>query len=424
MRQKNKRRLPGRYLLAAAVLLFGAGCNSPSSDDIAEDLRNASTGGSQTMHTLKIDTVLHGSISTEPELVHGEEYPEGLEITVTARANEGYVLDSLYRSGPPHPWGPAYIESMQPEMSFVLEEDTSIGAAFLPAVELEGIRVVQDIVYAKPGVKELKYDVFSPENAANLPLIVIVHGGGWSSNDENIMRGMAREIARTGRYVAASIDYRWIGHGDGDVNPNGMEGLIADVFGAVLHVREHASRYGADPDRIAITGDSAGGHLAASAATMIERLGDAGFGNGSYEYLPTYLPEGMSVQEARALLAASVKVAAPSYGVFGGQHLARFADSESALTAISPTDNIPAAASRAIPHYLIRGTSDSLITEEMVSSYAAALREAGQEVHYVEVEGAGHAFFDWKPDSRTRRTFQQFGLPYIADMLEFIDRHI
>lgn len=71
----------------------------------------------------------------------------------------------------------------------------------------------QDIVYAQPGAKKLKYDVFTPDGANKLPCIVIIHGGGWATNTEDIMRGLARELIKGRKYVAISIDYRWIGKG-------------------------------------------------------------------------------------------------------------------------------------------------------------------------------------------------------------------
>ena len=45
-------------------------------------------------------------------------------------------------------------------------------------------------------------------------MIIIVHGGAWVANREDIMRGL--QLVRGGKYVVASIDYRWFGTADGD----------------------------------------------------------------------------------------------------------------------------------------------------------------------------------------------------------------
>ena len=47
--------------------------------------------------------------------------------------------------------------------------------------------------------------------------------------------------------------------------------------------------------------------------------------------------------------------------------------------------------------------------------------KAGQRVEYVQVGGAGHAFFDWKPDERTKATFAQYGVYYAASMRRFFE---
>ncbi len=51
---------------------------------------------------------------------------------------------------------------------------------------------------------------------------------------------------------------------------------------------------------------------------------------------------------------------------------------------------------------------DPLITDEAVKEYMYALVKSGQKVHYVQVGGPSHAFFDWKPNERTKATMEAF----------------
>ena len=367
----------------------------------------------------------NGSIKITPTIPEDGLVKEGTVLKIKTTPDDGFSSDGGYFYNPGEGMWTQYHETMKSEFEVVVDREKVLGASFIESDELEGFKVTNDVVYAKPGVKELKYDVFSPEGAKNLPGIVIIHGGGWSSNTEDIMRGMARELVKSKQYVVFSIDYRWIGQLDGDKEPNTMGDLIEDVYGAIAHIQEHAKKYGCDPTRIAVTGDSAGGHLSASAANMVDMIGDGGFGEkeGVYEYKPTYLPKGKSVAQVRKEIKDAIKVAAPSYGVFEGSFIKRFSKdiTDGEIAAISPIESIPNIEERAVPQYLIRGTTDFLIKDKDVQKYADALEADGQTVKYVQVEGAGHAFFDWKPDATTKETFAKYGKPYIEDMKQFFD---
>lgn len=376
---------------------------------------------------VKVDQPAHGKVTVTPAVPEDGIVKAGTVLNVKVEVTDkGWVFDSgYYLSMSGEVFYPTFKESMEPEFQVTVKNDImSIGASVMEAERLKGHRVIQDVVYAQPGVKPLKYDVFIPDGARNLPGIVIIHGGGWSSNTEDIMRGLARELIKGGKYVVASIDYRWIGTRDGDKTPNSMNQIIEDCFGAILHIQEHAAEYGMDPKNLAVTGDSAGGHLSACMGTLIERIGDGGWGikPGVYEYCPTYLPKGMNVKKARKCLMA-IKAAAPSYGVFDRANLVRFAADldEAGQKAIAPDDNIPSVKSRAIPQYLVLGTLDRTVSREPIERYVEHLKAAGQKAELVIIEGASHAFFDWKPDQGTKDTFAEYGVPYAADMMRFFD---
>lgn len=375
--------------------------------------------------TVTVDPIENGSIKVEPSLPKDGKLTEGTVLRVTATPAAGYAFDSGYYAQPGI-WGKMFYESMTPRFEVTVNRDKTIGASFIEKQALEGFTVKQDIVYAQPGVKPLKYDVFSPKGAAGLPIIVIIHGGGWVSNTEDIMRGLARELVRGGGYVVCSLDYRWLGAGDGDKTANTMADLIGDVFGGLAHIQEHGKEYGGDGSRLAVTGDSAGGHLSALASLMPNRIGDGGFvvKEGVYEFKPSYVPSGKTTADVRQSLMSAIKAAAPSYGVFGVPMMSGVlrGQPEAVVKAVSPQEHIPSGKERSVPQYLLRGTEDRLITHPGVQAFVEALKAAGQTVEYVQVEGAGHAFFDWKPDAGTKATFAKYGVPYAAKMQGFFDR--
>jgi acetyl esterase/lipase len=386
-------------------------------------LSRASFAEDTPMYTITVDQTENGSFTIEPPLPENKQVPAGTELTIKATPAAGYALDTIYYIGVGNQ-GRMYYENGLPEWKIKIDKNEHIGASFIEEKAGEGYTVKHDIVFAQPGVKKLRYNVYTPTGAKNLPCIIIIHGGGWATNDQYVMRGLARELVRGGKYVAASVDYRWIGNGDGDQTSVTMAEIIEDVFGAIAHIQEHAAEYGADPSRLAVTGDSAGGHLAAVAINMADHIGDQGFGikDGVYQFKPTYMPSGKSVEQVRKDLVTAIKASAPSYGVFSQQGLARVARVQgNSLKAVAPQDNIPNIKDRAVPQFLLRGTADNLIRDPEVQGYTDALKAAGQRAEYVLVPGAGHAFLDWKPDARTKATFLRIGVPYAAKMREFFD---
>ena len=369
---------------------------------------------------ITLDEARNGSYTVSPKLPKDGIVKRGTTLTIKATANEGYIPDGGYYATIQDGYV-QYHETMHSSFKIKVDKEMNIGYSFVPKETEENLRVIQDIVYAKPGVKALKYDIYAPKGKDRLPCIIIIHGGGWSSNSEEVMRGFARELANSGRYVVFNIDYRWMDKLDGDKKPTALHQIIEDVYGAVIHITENAAMYGGDSSTIFLTGDSAGGHLAASVANFVERLGDKGFSKieNTFQFTPTYMPKGKSIEEIKQKLAQSIKGVAPSYGVFSMQMLSqRFADYPF-LKEVAPINYIPEG--RAVPYFLLRGTEDQLIKNEEVESYAKALIKAGQRVEYLQVGGANHAFLDWKPDKETQETFNKYGKYCTKHMLLFFD---
>jgi acetyl esterase/lipase len=379
-----------------------------------------------TKFTVTLQPPAHGTMLIQPPIPADGKVPAGTVLSVKISPDKGYAIDSGFCTGRA-PWSPAYFEFFTPEFHVIADQDRKIGASFIEKKALKGVTVIRNVIYARPGVKRLVYDVYSPRRAHRLPCIIIIHGGGFIFNTQGIMRGLARELVRGGKYVVFSIDYRWFGTRDGDIVSNTLPDIVEDMFGAIAHIQEHAKKYGGDPARIAVTGDSAGGYLAAVAIDMVNQIGDGGFGvkEGVYEFNPTYLPHGKSIAQVRKEMIEAIKVAAPSYGEFSAERLA-VSDAgtnqpQALLKALAPVGHIPNIHERAVPQLLLRGKLDPTIEDGEVQRYADALKAAGQKVEYVRVDGVGHAFLDWKPDAVTEATFVKYGVPNIARMEAFFD---
>jgi acetyl esterase/lipase len=110
-----------------------------------------------------------------------------------------------------------------------------------------------DVVYGRKYGTALTMDVFTPKENANGAAVVWVISGGWFSAHEAINPGPIEEFLKRGYTVFAVV------HGS---QPRyTLPEIVADMNRAVRFIRYHAADYSIDPDRIGITGGSAGGHL-------------------------------------------------------------------------------------------------------------------------------------------------------------------
>lgn len=118
----------------------------------------------------------------------------------------------------------------------------------------DDIIIERDVVYAVMDGHELKLDIaYSKAEGKNLPAIINFHGGGWLMGDKNPNTAI---IEAQHGFVGISIQYR-------KSNVAKFPAAVHDCKTAVRWARANAEKYGIDPDRIGVIGDSAGGHLAA-----------------------------------------------------------------------------------------------------------------------------------------------------------------
>ena len=140
------------------------------------------------------------------------------------------------------------------------EEDAAIGQGpgGVPGPR-EGVKKLADLDYAGTGNPRQTLDLYLPEKRVGselLPLIVFIHGGAWQGGDKNGGGAKVGAYVASGKYAGASIGYRLSGEAQ-------WPSQIHDCKAAIRWLKAHAGKYGLDPDRIAVWGSSAGGHLVA-----------------------------------------------------------------------------------------------------------------------------------------------------------------
>lgn len=123
----------------------------------------------------------------------------------------------------------------------------------------KGVKAYENEVYTtikgtKYGNRQLHADVFRPDDDKTYPALIMIHGGGWNSGDKSLQVPMAQQIAARG-YVTIPVEYRLIPEA---VYPAGLH----DIKTAVRWARANAEKYGIDPEKIAVSGCSAGAQLA------------------------------------------------------------------------------------------------------------------------------------------------------------------
>ena len=123
----------------------------------------------------------------------------------------------------------------------------------------KGIVEARDLIYATLeetpyGKRELHLDLFHPAKDGKYPVLVLVHGGGWRAGNKSLQVPMAQLIAKDG-FVTVAVEYQ-LGL------EAGYPAAIYNLKAAIRWLRANADKYNIDPNRIAISGCSSGGHLA------------------------------------------------------------------------------------------------------------------------------------------------------------------
>lgn len=295
-----------------------------------------------------------------------------------ARAAEAIVEAALVAA-----LGPDYRSRYAPEVQVRMAPEIDWRQLLVPfPLRHPEVEKIRNIVYSRAAGLDLKLDVYRPRDGRNgCPVLLQVHGGAWvlgSKNEQGIP--LMLQMASRG-WICVSVDYRLSPHAT-------FPDHLIDLKQALRWIREEGPKYGANPDFIAVTGGSAGGHLSALVALTANDP---------------------ALQPGFADVDTSVRACVPFYGVydFTDRHgvyrhrgLAEILEKRvmkaakheapEAYESASPLSRVHADAP---PFFVIHGDKDTLVPVAEARNFCATLRELSRNpVAYAEIPGAQHAF--------------------------------
>ena len=273
-----------------------------------------------------------------------------------------------------------------------------------------------DVIFStRPGFRPLRLDIYrqvAPKGPR--PLVVYIHGGGWQSGHTRHSGAFANwpevlaSLARKG-YVVASVEYRLSREAK-------FPAAIHDVKDAIKYLRAHAVKYSVDPQRTVVGGGSAGGQLAALAATTC--------GVNALEPEPT--------DKAVASQSNCVQGLVAWYGVFDFNAIAPPAGTDdpaaypvgrylgclpaqcaSKFALASPITHIDA---KDPPALLIHGDLDKVVPVGQSRAFDAALRAKGIASELMVISAVDHSFIGGSPEAT-----RQASLEALSKTFAFID---
>jgi len=303
----------------------------------------------------------------------------GLALAQWRAGRTSAVLERALEEG----LGARYREQIPASRRVLLRETVPLGDLALPFSLRSGeVEWLQDLRYADEHPRQL-LDVYRPANGcAGAPVLLQIHGGGWVfGNKHEQALPLVYHLAARG-WMVVTPNYR--------LSPRErFPGHLVDCKRALAWVRRHVAEYGGDPAFVAVTGGSAGAHLAALVALTAN---DARLQPG-FEDVDT-----------------SIAAAVPVYGVYDftdrhglkGSGAAMVRWLERTVMPCSPTTDpalwdlaspIAQVRADAPPFFILHGTHDSLASVEEARLFAGRLRSvSARPVVYAELPGAQHAW--------------------------------
>ncbi len=242
----------------------------------------------------------------------------------------------------------------------------------------DSLRAAERLIYKSVGDVSLPLYVFKPEGwqaSDRRAAIVFYFGGGWRGGSPTQFATHAQYLASRG-LVAICVEYRVHSRHQATVAE-----CVHDAKSALRWVRSHADELGIDPERIASSGGSAGGHLAAAVALL------PGHDDPQDDTSISCIPNAM------ALFNPAVDLSAEGLGRTADPQKTRELESRlgADLDSLSPATHVKAGLP---PCIIFHGKDDTTVPYAQVEAFTAAMTAAGNRCELAGYDGQGHGFFN------------------------------
>ncbi len=247
----------------------------------------------------------------------------------------------------------------------------------------------KDVAYADASATQ-KLDLYLPLGDGPFPLVINIHGGGFKLGDKSMVDAKLGQTLLDNGYAIASLDYRLSGEAT-------FPAAVLDVKAAVRFLRANAAQYNLNPDKFVAFGQSAGGNLASMLGTSgdVAEFDDPSLGNPDVSsrvqvVINWFGPNDFGKMDAQA----------KAQGCSANDQGHNAADSFESLYLGAAVPDVPELVAQAnpityitpdAPPFLVeKGDQDCTVPIENTKMLADALSDAGLDVQYVELKGAGH----------------------------------
>jgi acetyl esterase/lipase len=253
-----------------------------------------------------------------------------------------------------------------------------------PALAQHQVTTRGNIEYAEHDGVKLTGELYMPRGVAKAPIVIGIHGGGWQGGSPAAYQHWGPLYAKNGIGLFA-IRYRLAKAGT-------YPKAAYDVKAAIQFVRAKAADLGADPDRIGLQGDSAGGHLASLVGIAPDAF-KSGYQNAPHAAVPATVKTVVSVYGIYDMLAQwqHDQIARPRDQIsekFLGTTpmLNRQVYFESSPISYATVDR------NRTRFLLVHGTDDDIVAKSQADQFWTALNQAQFYSRRVILPGAGHFF--------------------------------